>query len=367
MEKEIKILESYYEPLLSGITVHIGQIIQGLRNENFKFYVLCSTNDNKISKYYKNLNVPFTIVPKAKYFSFRGMIEIIKFIYKQKIDIVHIHNLQSMFWANLPKIFFPKTKFYFTPQVIDFENKLIEKVFYLVWKIFSILTVKIVVLTDFQKIRILRKGIGNEKKLLVIPNSIPDYESTPKIKTEESFHFDSHTKYIVSVIRLEKQKDPKKIIDIAREIQKKYPDVKFLIIGEGDLKKELETLVTEYNLNHCVSLLGYRKDAITFIKNSTIILTTSLWEGLPYTLLEAMYYKKPIVASDIEGHKSVIIEKQTGYLANSVTDYVNKISLLLEDENLRNKISSNTYNHFQKNFSFDKFIEKIKSLYLDLH
>lgn len=367
MEKEIKILESYYEPFLSGITVHIGQIIQGLRNEKFKFYVLCSTNDNKISEYYKNLNVPFTIIPKAKYFSFRGLIKTFKIIRKYKIDIVHIHNLQSMFWANLPRLFFPKVKFYFTPGVINFESKFIEKIFYFVWKFFSNLTNKIVVLTDFQKIRMFKKGIGNEKKILVIPNSIPDYESTLKIEIEESFHFDSQKKYIVSVIRLERQKDPKKIINIAREIQKKYSDVKFLIVGEGGLKKELENRITQYNLNHCVSLLGYRKDAITLIKNSTLILTTSLWEGLPYTLLEAMYYKKPIVASDIEGHKSVIIEGQTGYLANSVTDYVNKISLLLEDENLRNKIGSIAKDYFQKYFSFDKFTEKIKSLYLDSH
>jgi len=362
MKKEIKILEVYYEPSMSGITRHIGQFIIALRETELKFYILCSTNDKKIVDFYKDLNILIKKVPGAKYFSFVGFLEVINVVKRHNIDIVHIHNLQSIFWANPPKLFFPHTKFFFTPHIISFENKIIEKIFYFIWKYFSKLSDKIILLSKYQKETLLNKKVCRENKLLVIPNSIPpinelsDLEETAKCQD----------KYIISVMRLVRQKNPEQIISIAKIICEKYPTLKFLIVGEGTLRNTLSDLINKNNLTGKVLLLGHRENALKWINNSTIFLSTSLWEGVPYTLLEAMYLKKPIVASNIDGHKDLIINGKTGYLANTIDDYVEKISLLLENENLRTEIGNNAEKNFQDNFSFDIFIEKIKSLYQEV-
>ena len=362
MKKKIRILEVYYEPSISGITRHIGQFVIALKETEFKFYILCSTNDKKIIDFYKDLNIPIKGVPGAKYFSFRGFLEVINLVKKYNIDIVHIHNLQSIFWANIPKLFTPHKKYFFTPHIISFENKIIEKIFYFIWKFFSKLSDKIILLSKYQKENLLNRKVCRENKLLVIPNSIPPINELRDL--EETAQYQD--KYIISIMRLVRQKNPEQIISIAKIICEKYPALKFFIVGEGELINTLLDLINKNNLTNKVLLLGHREDALKLINNAMIFLSTSLWEGMPYTLLEAMYLKKPIVASNIDGHKDLIISGKTGYLVNSINDYVEKISLLLENENRRTEIGNNAQKHFQDNFSFDIFIEKIKSLYYEI-
>src|SRR4030042_4330529 len=130
MSKKIKILEVYYEPGISGITRHVGMFTEVLKNTDFDFHILYSSNDEMISDYYKSNDIPVQSVPGAKYFSFRGLKQIHNNCREFNIQIVHIHNLQSMFWAGLAKCFNPGVSFCFTPHVISFENKIIEKIFF---------------------------------------------------------------------------------------------------------------------------------------------------------------------------------------------------------------------------------------------
>jgi glycosyltransferase involved in cell wall biosynthesis len=365
MTGRINILQVYYEPSMSGITRHVGMIIEGLKHDSaVSFHVLCSTDDPRIPEYFRSLHIPVVSVPGAKYFSIKGLWKVLCMVRKHKISLVHIHNLQSLFWANLPKIGTPRTLYIFTPHIINFENKWIERVFYFVWRFFACLTDKIVSLSEIQRTSLATQRIKKKKALPVIPNSLPLSDDLLKENVlEKENPLEIQNPCIVSVIRLVPQKRPFEILSIAREICARFRDVTFYLVGDGPLSSELSKRIREEGLTQRVIMTGFRSDALRIISRADIVLSASLWEGLPYTLLEAMYCKKPILASDIEGHRPLILDGLTGYLASSPLEYVDKITHLLENPDLKKEMGEAARKHFDQNFTFDLFLTKIKAIY----
>jgi glycosyltransferase involved in cell wall biosynthesis len=358
------ILEVYYEPAISGITRHVGQFVKRLNGENLRFHILCSTNDPRISEYYRALGVPVYTVPAAKYFSIRGMWEAVRLIKRLNINIVHIHNLQSIFWAHLPRLIYPRVSFILTPHIINFENRTLERIFYITWRIFSILTDNIIALSAAQKGILIRNRIKRANAVIVIPNSISEEEVGCAGTDEKCAPLPTREPYILSIIRLVRQKDPLRIIAIAEKVCQQNPAVHFFIVGEGPLNVEMKMEIEKKGLGGRVFLLGYRKDTPSLIRHATIILSTSLWEGMPYSLLEAMYLGKPIVVSDIAGHQALVQRGLTGYLAESDEDFINHIAILMRDETKRTEMGLNARKYFDEHFAFDLFLKKMKTLYV---
>ena len=88
---------------------------------------------------------------------------------------------------------------------------------------------------------------------------------------------------------------------------------KFILIGDGEEKSITDKQIFEENIEN-VTLLGYQKNVNEYLHASDLYLSTSLWEGLPYSLIEATRAGIPIVASDVTGNNEVVFYKQNGYL-----------------------------------------------------
>ena len=111
------------------------------------------------------------------------------------------------------------------------------------------------------------------------------------------------------------QKNPK----LFNEIAEAMPNVKFLWIGDGDLKNELRSKNIE--------ITGWvdRTEALRKSMNADVFVLTSLWEGLPISLLEAMYMKKLCVVSNVIGNHDVIHNNINGYVCGDVNEFVEAI------------------------------------------
>ena len=130
-------------------------------------------------------------------------------------------------------------------------------------------------------------------------------------KTEKTEH--PFTVYTLG--RICYQKNPTLFNAIAESL----PDVKFVWIGDGELREEL----TSEN----IEITGWtdRSTAIKFAVNADIFLLTSRWEGLPISLLESMYMKKTCVVSDVIGNRDVIHNGQNGFVCTTAEDFVKAI------------------------------------------
>ena len=124
----------------------------------------------------------------------------------------------------------------------------------------------------------------------------------------------TNSKLLLTVARLHPQKGHDYLIPIIPEIIKKFPQVQFVWVGDGDRLQYLTDLLNKYQIADKVTLLGYRDDIANLLTAADLFVFPSYQEGMPFAVLEAMVYGLPIVASDTGGIPEMIIDGEHGLL-----------------------------------------------------
>ena len=152
---------------------------------------------------------------------------------------------------------------------------------------------------------------------------------------------------VLSVGELIHRKNHETVIDAIKVLNN--PHIHYVIAGEGELKRYLQNKVEKFGL-HNVHLLGYRKDINKLCNSSDIFVMPSFQEGLSVALMEAMACGLPIIASNIRGNVDLISDDRFGILVEpeSVNEYVNAISILAENRDLRIKIGKEDMNRVKE-------------------
>jgi glycosyltransferase involved in cell wall biosynthesis len=150
--------------------------------------------------------------------------------------------------------------------------------------------------------------------------------------------------FFLSVGRLTKQKNYFYLLDEFKALCRKYPDQKLLIIGDGELKKEIEKSIKQLGLSDNVFLIGHTSNVYYFMKRATAIILSSLWEEVGFVIVEAAVSNLSIISSDCKnGPKEFLSYGEGGLLFNSNKNQALYNSLLLfmntnEEEILKKKI-----------------------------
>jgi glycosyltransferase involved in cell wall biosynthesis len=161
------------------------------------------------------------------------------------------------------------------------------------------------------------------------------------------------------------QKSPLDLVRIANLVKAKVPQVKFVMIGDGELRPDIETLIRELSLTDTVKLLGWRDDVPVMIKLMDVCVLTSLWEGLPRVILEAFVSGVPVVATPADGTREVVKDGLTGFLAgfHDLPAFAARIVACLEDPEKNKMIVENADKLVTGSFDIDNMIQDIARLY----
>ncbi len=172
-----------------------------------------------------------------------------------------------------------------------------------------------------------------------------------------------------TVARLSIQKGHTYLIDAAPRIIEKYPKVKFVFVGDGPLRNQLEEKITAMNLTDHFHFLGFREDVTEIVNTFDIFTLPSLFEGLPNVILEAMACSRPIVATAVDGTPEAIIDNECGLLVppESPDDLAESLTKLLSDDKLRQKLATNARKRVEDHFSNEQQLRKFNELYEYYH
>ncbi len=193
-------------------------------------------------------------------------------------------------------------------------------------------------------------------KTIVIANPISQEFITERYSGERE-------KKIVTVGRLEKQKNQKLLIKAFGEIHKKYPDYILEIYGEGKLKYELMNYIKEMNLSNCVFLKGKTDSIKEKIYKAKAFVLSSNYEGMPNALMEALALGVPCISTDCPcgGPRELIQNNVNGILVenNNCEEMVKAIYNVIENEKLNKTLSVNS-NNMKEEFLISKIADKWK-------
>jgi glycosyltransferase involved in cell wall biosynthesis len=230
-----------------------------------------------------------------------------------------------------------------------------------------------------------REVINSADKVIAISNACADelkvFYGIKNLEiiqnaVDTSFFYPSNNKndlnpYVLYTGRLSPEKGLIDLIKGAKYVCKNYPNIKFVIAGNGPLERRLKKLVSNLNLEKNFYFAGYvnHDTLLKYYQNATLYVLPSYREGLPTTLLEAMSCGLPVVATAIAGTSEVIVDRKTGLLVppNSPEKLANAILALIDDSKLRGEMGSNARKHVQKCYDWDIITSKIERVYQSLY
>ena len=194
-------------------------------------------------------------------------------------------------------------------------------------------------------------------KLLVIPNPTPTKSISPS---------SLKNKTAIAVGRLVNQKNYESLIRAWAIVYQHHRDWRLEIWGDGALRKCLEELIYRLNLEAAVSLKGYTDDIQSKYTSASFLVCSSLFEGLPLMMIEAMSAGLPIVSYACPcGPKDLVREGENGYLVPTGDEkaLANRICHLIEDECLRMKMGASSLD-YSKEYRIETIVTRWMDLFL---
>ncbi len=217
----------------------------------------------------------------------------------------------------------------------------------------------------------LAQGIGKREEYHLIRSGVEldrfGHPQQPPAEIRAELGIPADALVVGSVTRLSLQKAPLDLVDAFAEIARKRPLTHFIIVGDGPLRPDVEAKIRELGLSDQITLTGLRRDVPELMAAFDIFVLSSLWEGLPRVLPQAMATGLPIVATRADGSAEAVAEGENGFLVQrgQPKALADKVLLLLNDAELREKMGKNGRSRAYT-FGARKMVQDIDTLYQKL-
>ena len=172
--------------------------------------------------------------------------------------------------------------------------------------------------------------------------------------------------YLVGTVAcLKPQKAPEDFVAVAKQVCDLVPEARFVLIGDGDLHVQIESLIKQRGLDNRLHLAGWRRDVSTVMKAFDAFLLTSHWEGLPRVLLEARTIGLPVVATRVGGVEEVIVQDRHGWLsdAGDITGLSAQLIRMWQRRTGQPHHLAQSAEALPKEFHLEEMVKQYESLY----
>jgi glycosyltransferase involved in cell wall biosynthesis len=175
-------------------------------------------------------------------------------------------------------------------------------------------------------------------------------------------------KVIGTVTRLREEKGNEYFIRAIPATLREFPNLIFIIAGDGPLREKLEKLARHLNISDNLKFLGFRSDVVDLLSIFDITIIASLSEGFPLSLVEAMSIGNPIITTRVGGMKEVALDHETVLFVppKNPTEITNKLVYLIKNPSMANKLSIQA-KEASKKFSIQRNARCLEDLYLELY
>ncbi|HOO55364.1 MAG TPA: glycosyltransferase family 4 protein [bacterium] len=368
MNEELRALNILYilpELTVGGVETHVLALSDGMKRKGHNVIVV--SNGGALVSRLKSAGIEHITLPvhRKSLLTVREMAQKVrKIVDEREIHVVHAHSRVPA-WVSYFALRGSKTAFVITAHG-QYAPHLGSKV---MAKGDRIVCVSRMILehmaeklgAERDRMRVVYNGIGLEDALDEIQKRKPAEETKKELGISEG------VPVIGSIGRLTLTKGYKYFIEAFRKVKETKPDARAILVGDGQMRKELQELAAEYGLENDILFTGVRTDIYDLLGIMDVYVVSSIFEGFPMGCLEAISCRVPIVATNVGGIPEMLEDKRTAFLLEprDPVGMAEKINQIIDDPDVAGKLSDSAYQDLEQKFSRKKMIQDILDIYYE--
>ncbi|HWP46786.1 MAG TPA: glycosyltransferase [Candidatus Limnocylindrales bacterium] len=388
---------------IGGPAKHVTWLTSGLNPKEFETVLITGIvpwGEGDMGYFARAAGVnPVVIQEMSREINLRDVVVILKLLYrfwKLKPHIIHTHKAKAgavgriagiiYKWAT-PSILWlrPRTCYlvhtYHGHIFHSYYGPFKTRFFITIERILArLFTDRIIAISEQQRREISEHfRVGNPEQFRVIPLGIDLNErAEDRSNLREELGVTRDKLLIGMVGRLCEVKNPALLLEAVAQLTAQEVQVHLVMVGDGHLRKELESLSHKLGISAQVTFLGFRKDVLSLYAAFDLVVLTSLNEGTPLTLLEALCYHRAVIATEVGGVVDLMGTRRELHNGFSIWDhgitvpgqnaflFARALKYLMEHPELRREMGKRGHAFVKANFSKDRLIGDIENLYREL-
>jgi sugar transferase (PEP-CTERM/EpsH1 system associated) len=334
-------------------------IAQKLSRNRYRLSICSLENPTSFADCLKDSGIRLISLDKKKGFDFLLPLRLAWIMRKEQVHISHTHNRCALMYGTLA------AKLAGVPVVINTRHGSGVKVRYkFLWKAND----KIVAVCEHARNVFLENSGIDPKKVKTILNGIDihKYKKTEDtLSIRRKFGIGNSEWLVGTVGRLAHEKDYLTLLKSFMNVLQEIPFCRLVMVGDGELRTKLENDVKTLGIEKKVSLIGFQHNIVEIMSVFDVFVLSSITEGLPLVIMEAMAVKAPVVATNVGGTPEVVVDGETGILVppKDPQKMAEAIITILRNSNLAKKMGEAGRKKIEEKFNLDRMVREYEAVY----
>jgi glycosyltransferase involved in cell wall biosynthesis len=370
---KLRVMEMIDKPFLGGGQTALLLLAENLDRDIFEVFV-CSGGEGLLAEEAPRLGLTFVRAPLGKKLGFRPRREIASVLRGLKIDVLHthggvagLHGRAAARLAGTPAVVHTLHGIHY----LHYRNPFLRRLFVLLERRYSRFTDRLILVcqSDLRKAR--RYKLAPERKMTVILNGLahgPEFKADDLARRRTELGWTPGRPVVGTVARLHRQKGIIHLLRAGPRIFSAVPESRIVVVGDGPQADRMAREARRLGLGERCLFLGERRDAGALMALFDVFVLPSLWEGLPFVLVEAAALGKPIVATAVDGVPELLEDGRTGLLVppGDPAALADAVIRLLRDKSGAGNLAEKARSLVPPRFPLRRMVEQTQRVYLEV-
>lgn len=352
-----------------GAETQLLRVALRLKERGWNVHVVSMTPPKAYVQELESAGIPVASLDiKRKLPDPRPIHRLVRLVRSWKPDVIHSYMVHANLLARVVRPLAPVPVLICSARSID-EGGRLRDILYRLTDPLCDLTTQV---SQAGLERYVQVGTTPRERIRFVPNGVDTEHFRPDLHARSRMRNDLGLgdRFVwLAVGRFYEAKDYPNMLRAFSHVVREHPDSHLLIVGDGPLRPEMESLVRELGVSECVRFLGIRRDVVHLMCAADAYVISSAWEGMANVLLEASASALPIVATDVGGNREVVIDGETGFLVppkdpEALADAMLRMMSLSEEE--RRRVGEAGRRYIESTYSLDRVVEMWEEIYMEL-
>lgn len=317
IKKRIKVLQVIWALLYGGAERIVMDLSQSLDREKFDVHICCTNGKGVFAERMEKQGIPVHVLADAEWKPvYLSGLKLVRLLRKERPAVLHSHGSGPLFDASFARLFYRVPLYVHTFHYGNYPH--CSRKTLMAERVAARMPDQLVAVSNAQRSALVQYLKIPPSKIRTIWNGVA---KNPNIGNKElidakkgELGIQPGDLTLGTVAIFSEQKGFVYLLDSAAKVVNVLPKARFILVGDGPLRQELENKVRSMRLDSRVLFTGLRTDVQELLLTFDVFLMSSLWEGMALTLLEAMAAGKPVIATDVGDSSMIVKNGITGYL-----------------------------------------------------